>query len=72
MCPKLTHLLTPQESSHNRSKLSQTIPSEEAKSFDAKEAQNIMEQFKPDTTHNTGGIQDKSRADGQYVDPKTK
>ena len=45
---------------------------EEVKSFDKKEAQNIMEQFTPDTTHNTEGTKEKSRADGQYVDPKIK
>ena len=55
------------------SKLNPIRPPAEAKSFDKKEAQNIMEQFKPDTTtRNNEGIKEKSRADGQYVDPKNK
>lgn len=62
----------PQESGLT-SKLNPIRPPEEAKSFDKKEAQNIIEQFKPDTTtRNNGGIKEKSRADGQYVDPKKK
>ena len=61
----------PQESERT-SKLNPIRPPEEAKSFDKKEAQNIMEQFQPDTTRNTGGVKEKNRADGQYVDPKKK
>ena len=55
------------------SKLNPIRPPEEGKFFDKKDAQNIMEQFQPDTTtRNNEGIKEKSRADGQYVDPKNK
>ena len=61
----------PQESGFT-SKLNPIRPSEEAKAFDTKETQNIMEQFKSTPTSNTRGFKEKSRADGQYVDPKNK
>ncbi len=61
------------QGSERTSKLNPTRPPEEAKSFDKKEAENIIQQFKPDTTTpNNQGIKEKSRADGQYVDPKNK
>lgn len=58
--------------SERTSKLNPIKPPEEVKAFDQNDAQNIMEQFKSDTTRNTGESQEKSRADGQYVDPKIK
>ena len=47
-------------------------PPEDVKSFNKQEARNIIEQFNPDTRLNTEVIKEKSRSDGQYVDPKQK
>jgi hypothetical protein len=60
------------QGAEHESNLKSVRPPEEVRSFDKKEAQNIIEQFKPVTTNNTRGSKAKSRADGQYVDPKRK
>lgn len=60
------------QGAEHESNLKSIRPPEEVRSFDKKEAQNVIEQFKPVTTNETRGSKVKSRTDGQYVDPKNK
>jgi hypothetical protein len=61
----------PQGSKHT-SRINAVNPPKEAEPYDATEVQEIMEQFNPDTTHNNKRSNNNSRAEYQYVDPKTK
>jgi TraG-like protein, N-terminal region len=58
--------------SEKTSKLSPIRPPEEVKSFDKKEAQDIIESFNPDKLDDDNEHPEKAKGDGQYVDPKHK